>query len=174
MIVASVLMVVGVAGAAETPEPPTVGLRVINGARVPDDVLEEGLQEVARIFARAGFEVTWTGPGPKFTVNIVAGVLGYDRAKSNVMGAASRTAHGPIAQVFFRQVEDFARIYRVDVSTMLGHVIAHEVGHLLLPRDSHSRTGLMRGVWDDIQIRDAAGGRLTFTDTQAQKIRVAR
>ena len=77
----------------------------------------------------------------------------------------------PIAQVFFRRVEEFARIYRVDLSTMLGHVIAHEVGHLLMPTNAHSPTGLMRGVWDDAQVRDAAGGALTFTDGQAEKIR---
>ena len=145
MIVAAVLMVVGVAGAAETPEPPTVRLQLRNDARVPDDVLEESRHEVARIFARAGFEVMWTDAAPRFTVKIVPRVLGYARAASQVMGVASRTAGGAIAQVFFRQVEDFARIYRVDLSTMLGHVIAHEVGHLLLPTDSHSRHGADAG-----------------------------
>ena len=57
MIVAAVLMVAGVAGAAETPEPPTVRLQLKNEARVPDDVLEDARNEVARIFARAGFDV---------------------------------------------------------------------------------------------------------------------
>ena len=174
MIVAALLMVVGVAGAAETPEPPTVRLHLKNDARVPDHVLEGSRHEVARIFARAGFDVLWTDAAPRFTVSIVTRVLGYARAASPVMGVVSRTTSGPIAQVFFRQVEDFARIYHVDLSTMLGHVIAHEVGHLLLPTDSHSHTGLMRGVWDDMQVRDAAGGTLTFTDGQAQKIRAAR
>ena len=82
MIVAAVLMVVGVAGAAETPEPPTIRLQLRNEAKVPDDVLEESRQEVGRIFARAGFEVMWTDAAPQFTVKIVADVLGYDRAAS--------------------------------------------------------------------------------------------
>jgi hypothetical protein len=174
LIVAAVLIVVGVAAAAETLEPPMVRLQLRNDARVPDDVLDESRHEVARIFARVGFEVMWTDAAPRFTVQIVARVLGYDRAASPVMGAVSRTTSGPIAQVFFRQVEGFARIYNVDLSTMLGHVISHEVGHLLLQTASHSRTGLMRGVWDDTQVRDLARGALTFTDGQAQRIRAAR
>jgi hypothetical protein len=31
--------------------------------------------------------------------------------------------------------------------TMLGRVIAHEIGHLLLPQQDHSELGLMRGLW---------------------------
>ena len=174
MIVAAVLMVAGVAGAAETPEPPTVRLQLRNEARVPDEVLEESRNEVARIFARAGFEVLWVDEAPRITVKIVAHVLGYARAASPVMGVAQRTADGRTAQVFFRRVEEFARIHRADLSTMLGHVMAHEVGHLLMPTIAHSPTGLMRGVWDDAQVRDAAGGALTFTDGQAEKIRAAR
>jgi hypothetical protein len=57
MIAAAVSMVVGVAGAAETVEPPMVRLQLRNDARVPDDVLDESRHEVARIFARSGFEV---------------------------------------------------------------------------------------------------------------------
>jgi hypothetical protein len=174
MIVAAVLMVVGIAGAAETPEPLTIRLQLKDHARVPDDVLEESRDEAVRIFARAGLDVMWTDAAPRFTVNIVARVLGYDRAASPVMGAVSRTTSGPIAQVFFRQVEGFARIYNVDLGTMLGHVIAHEVGHLLLSTAAHSRTGLMRGAWDDTQVRALAGGALTFTDGQALRIRAAR
>jgi hypothetical protein len=174
MIVAALLMVVGVASAAETPEPQTERLQLRNDSRVPDDVLEASQHEVDRIFARAGFAVIWTDDAPRFTVKIVPNVLGYSRAASPVMGVASRTTSGATAQIFFRQVEDFARVHHVDLSTMLGHVIAHEVGHLLLPADLHSRSGLMRGEWDRTQMRDAIRGALTFTDGQAQKIRAAR
>jgi hypothetical protein len=161
-------------GAAQTPTPPTVRLQLRSEARVSDDVLKEARHEVARIFARSGFEVVWTDTAPQVTVKIAAQVLGYARAASQVMGAAMRTTNGPVAHVFFQQVLDFARIYHVDLSTMLGYLIAHEVGHLLLPTYSHSPTGLMRGEWDDRQVHDAARGALTFRDRQAQKIRAAR
>ena len=174
MIVAAVLIAAGVAGAAEAPEPPTVRLQLRNEARVPDEVLEESRNEVARIFSRAGFQVLWVDEAPRITVTIVPHVLGYARASSPVMGVAQRTADSRTAHVFFRRVEEFARIHRADLSTILGHVMAHEVGHLLMPTMAHSPTGLMRGVWDDAQVRDAAGGALTFTNGQAEKIRAAR
>ena len=174
MTVATVLMVAGPASAAETPAPQTIRLQLRNEARVPDDVLTDARNEVNRIFARAGFEVQWVDETPRITVKIAAHVLGYARAASPVMGVALRTADGQIAQVFFRRVEVFARIHRADLSTMLGHVMAHEVGHLLMPAAPHSPTGLMRGVWDDTQVRDAAGRTLTFTEEEAEKIRAAR
>jgi hypothetical protein len=174
MIVAAMLMVTGVVGAAETPELRTVRLQLKNEARIPDDVLEDARNEVTRIFVRAGFDVQWVDEAPRITVKISPHVLGYSRAASPVMGVARRTADSQIAQVFFRRVEEFARIYRADLSTILGHVMAHEVGHLLMPTMAHSPTGLMRGVWDDAQVRDATGGTLTFTDGQAEKIRATR
>jgi len=174
LTVAAVLMVVGIAGAAETPEPPAVRLQLRSDIRVPDDVLEEARDEVVRIFAQSRFEVVWTDTAPDVTVRIAAQVLGFARAKSQVMGAAKRTPDGRVAHVFFRQVQEFARIYHIDLSSMLGHVIAHEVGHLLLPTFAHSPTGLMRAEWDDMQVRDAARRALTFTDGQAHRIRAAR
>ena len=174
MTIAAVLMVVGVAGAAETPDPLAVRLQLRSDARVADDVLGEARDEVVRIFAQSGFDVVWTDEAPDVTVRIAEQVLGYARATSQVMGAAKRTPDGPVANVFFRQVQDFARIYHLDLSTMLGHVIAHEVGHLLLPTFAHSPTGLMRAQWDEMQVRDAARRALTFTDGQADRIRAVR
>jgi hypothetical protein len=173
MIGAALLMVVGTAGAAETPEPATIRLQLRNEAKVPEDVLDQSRQEVGRILARAGFEVMWTDAGPRFTVKIVLDALGYDRAASHVMGVAVPAKSGAIVQVFFRQVGLFARTHRVDPGAMLGHVIAHEVGHVLLATHLHSATGLMRGAWDAAQMRDVARGELTFTDGQARKIRAS-
>lgn len=174
MTVAAVLMVVGIAGAAETLEPTVVRLQLGSDAKVADDVLEEARHEVVWIFAQSGLDVVWTDTTPEVTVRIAAQVLGYARDSSPVMGTARRSPNGPVVHVFLRQVQDFARLYHVDLSTMLGHVIAHEVGHLLLPTFAHSPTGLMRAEWDRTQVRDAARRALTFTEGQAQRIRASR
>ena len=55
---------------------------------------------------------------------------------------------------------------------ILGHVIAHEFGHLLLNLDSHSPTGIMRGMWDTNDFAAATYGDLLFTPQQAEVIRV--
>ncbi len=172
--VAVVVTVVSIADAAETGHPRTIELQLRNEAEVPADVLEKSQDEVVGIFADAGLAVRWTETAPTFTVTIVAQVLGYDRAASPVMGVARRSAKGSTAQVFLKQVQDFARTYRVDLGTMLAHVIAHEVGHLLLPGGAHSPTGLMQAGWDRALVRAAISGSLTFTDAEASRIRASR
>jgi len=174
MIVAVVVTVVRIADAGEPGHPLTIDLQMRNDARVPGHVLEQSQDEVTRIFAGAGFAVRWTETAPQFTVHIVAQVLGFDRAASPVMGVALRRANGSTAQVFFRQVQDFARAYHVDLGTMLAYVIAHEIGHLLMPGNVHSPTGVMQADWDKALVHDAARGSLTFTEAQAARIRASR
>jgi hypothetical protein len=174
MVVAVGVMVVRIADAGEPSHPLTIDLQMRNDARVPVDVLQESQHRVTRIFADAGLAVRWTETAPRFTVHIIAQALGYARALSPVMGVALRTASGSEAQVFFRQVQDFARTCRIDVATVLAYVITHEIGHLLLRGNAHSPTGIMQAGWDKALVHDAARGSLTFTEVQAAQIRASR
>jgi len=54
---------------------------------------------------------------------------------------------------------------------LLGAVIAHEIGHLVLPTHSHSETGIRRAMWDQQDFQLAAHGELGFTPRQAELIR---
>ena len=172
-VVAVLITIVEIA-AAEPLHPLTISLQMTNEARVPAQVLEESQDQVAQIFGRAGLTVRWTDTGPRFTVQIVPQVLGYGRAGSPVMGVAIRNANSAKAQVFFKQVEDFARAHRVDSGSVLAFVIAHEIGHLLLPGGAHSPTGLMQAQWDRALVHNADTGSLTFTEAQAARIRASR
>lgn len=174
MVAAIVAVAVRTVDAAEPVHPATIDLQMRNDTQVPARVLEQSQQAVRDIFAGAGLTVRWTESAPRFTVQIVAQVLGYARAASPVMGVAFRRTNGSTAQVFFRQVQDFARAYHVDLSTLLAYVIAHEVGHLLLPTLAHSPTGVMQAAWDQALVRDATGRSLTFTEAQAAMIRSSR
>ena len=174
MVVAAIVMVVRVAGAAEPGQPRTIHLKMDNDAAAEDDVVTRAQREVTRIFAEAGVTIRWTDTGPRFTVSIVAQVLGYARAGSLVMGVAVRKAGGGTAQIFLKQVRNFSREHGVDVGVMLAYVIAHEVGHLLLPGTPHSATGLMRADWDKAIVHGAVNGTLSFTDAQAVRIRGTR
>ena len=172
--VAVVTTVVSIAEAAESGQPRTIELQMRSDARVPTQLLDDSRDIVTRIFASAGLAVRWTDTAPQFTVTIVPQVLGYARASSPVMGIARRSSDGLMVQVFFRQVQDFARTYRVDLSTILAYVIAHEVGHLLLPGGAHSPTGLMQAGWDRVVVREAVRDLLTFTEAEASRIRASR
>ena len=174
MVVAVLITVASVADAAEPGQLPVIHLQMDNAADAPAAMLERAQHEVTRIFADAGLDVEWTQTGPRFTVQVVTSALGYSTAASTVMGVALRTSSGATAQVFFNQVQDFAHRWRVDVGRLLAYVIAHEVGHLLLPRMPHSATGLMKADWDTDLVRQAAAGSLTFTDAQIKRFSAFR
>ena len=50
--------------------------------------------------------------------------------------------------------------------------MAHEIGHLLLGRHSHSRAGLMRAVWGPEEVLDIAAGVLTFNESEAGTLKL--
>jgi hypothetical protein len=155
----------------------TVQLQILNDANVPADVLSAAQHEVVGIFARAGIEIVWhdaPGAAPsalRFAVKIVPHSLHYGDTKPHVMGVALSGERGTMVYVFYGRVDDLARTQRVRTGTMLAHVIAHEVGHLLLPKGRHSQSGLMRGSWDRTQVEAAARGALTFTPDEIRTIR---
>jgi hypothetical protein len=68
-----------------------------------------------------------------------------------VLGRASRPTSR--AYIFYDRVFDHARMTGSDVSRLLAGVIAHEVGHLLLPALSHAPSGIMRAHWDRQMVR---------------------
>jgi hypothetical protein len=101
----------------------------------------------------------------------------------NVMGLAPGS--GPdrtIIYIFDRNVE--ARFWRllsacgsgrigrqVSKAQILGHAIAHEVGHLLLNQQGHSAYGIMRGVWSFADFLEMTRGMLLFTPQQRELLR---
>jgi hypothetical protein len=92
----------------------------------------------------------------------------------------TREHGGRMAYVFYSRVERIARTHlnmshdvgRRDLYSIvvLAHVMAHEIGHLLLPY-GHSATGLMRADWNSRDLHLAVDRRLNFTSEQAALIR---
>jgi hypothetical protein len=55
--------------------------------------------------------------------------------------------------VFGDAIATWAERGQSDRSRLLGRVMAHEIGHLILGAGSHSATGLMRGQWSVPEIQ---------------------
>ena len=78
---------------------------------------------------------------------------------------------GCYSDVFFEPAEDLHEHSDVELGTLLGHVLAHEIAHLLLGANSHSETGIMRAHWDNKDLDEARKNALLFTDAQSLAMR---
>jgi hypothetical protein len=76
-----------------------------------------------------------------------------------------------VASVFYHRVEGAARELGVSRAVILGHALAHEVGHFLLGKDSHSANGIMRALWTEKELLNASAGRLVFLPQRAAVMR---
>jgi hypothetical protein len=90
------------------------------------------------------------------------------RAKPDWGTLGVAVAGARIVRVFVDRVETVARGAQEDVGEVLGHVIAHEIGHVLLGPNAPSAAGLMAASLDLPRI--ALGG-LWFDQGQAAIIR---
>src|SRR5207245_3617242 len=72
---------------------------------------------------------------------------------------------------YFRVLASSNAAGSVKTGELLGYFVAHELGHLLLGRDSHSATGLMTAVWGASELQQASQGKLLFTSDQGDRIR---
>jgi hypothetical protein len=60
---------------------------------------------------------------------------------------------GVLATVYIDRVRRLARELRIDQGVLLGHTLAHEIGHLLLATNKHGASGLMREIWSSKELR---------------------
>jgi hypothetical protein len=174
---------------------PLLLFRVINSVQVSDEVVENAKKHVQRIYRESGIQVEWIAnneapnvtPGRKtLTLTIVlvseslARVMGQPDSTTGF--AISNDGRGTrIAYVFAeraeRQAETVSQLRLADKKTaeglILGHVIAHESGHLMLPHNSHSCTGIMSAKMDRASIDQALRGYLFFSSEQGRLMRTA-
>jgi hypothetical protein len=181
-----VLLAAGTAGSAERL---SIDCLVGNLVPVADETLAEARQRVARIFEPLAVEIAWfdaasavrrykalDDPAAQrafvtslYVVRLVAegGEGGMSPSERAVGVAAVGTR---VAIIPYPRVVELARNGSASVGLVLGHVIAHELGHLLLQRASHSAAGLMRATLD---LQLAQQGRLLFTAAEGQAVRAA-
>jgi len=181
--IAGVALFAGMLGcadaAADTSDPLAIRVLAIDEVGVAPNTLRQAQQGASRIFAAAGVTLTWTGPEPpggSLIIKIVSNPVGQTGKKSNVLGVAtvSNEPRVRLAWLFYNRIHDLGNVLNLDVSLLLGHVMAHEMGHLLLPAyGSHAAAGLMKGDWDTQQARLASMSSLRFESGQAAMIRRA-
>ena len=93
-------------------------------------------------------------------------------AKREVLATTTYYSDHGAALIFYDRVVAMRGQNRF-VMTILGRVIAHELIHLLLPRQGHSDVGLMRKQWGQRDLEFTAGPRLALSSRTAELVRQA-
>jgi hypothetical protein len=165
------------AGRADADEALTVNVNVQNYAGVSDRDLRDAEAQTARIYATAGIIVEW-GTADARGLRLV--IVSADMAKrlpasADALGFAPTDESGTRglrAYVFAGKIRDAADQLRLDFARFLGCVMAHELGHLLLPFHSHTASGIMRGAWDSAHLPIPGSGYLRFVPAQVEALNV--
>lgn len=166
----------------------TLVLIVENKADIPTDVLEGAREHVERIYRHGGIQIMWCADGRKplprgamqLTVVIVPECFNRKSCPSDSTMGLALGAEGQGAKRAYIFAD---RVYvilggfvkRMPIvhpeALIMGHVIAHEVGHLMLPSPGHTGDGLMRAQLNLHNIEEALGGDLLFTSWQEEHMR---
>lgn len=81
------------------------------------------------------------------------------------------TGSAVFATIYVQRVQRLSQSAGADEGELLGHAIAHELGHLLLASHAHSGQGLMRPVWRERELRRRSAGDWQFSAQDAAAIR---
>ena len=168
----------------ETISQRTITIRVHNYAQVKPSVLFTATKAASDIFREAGVETVWvecySGPtlqpdaacaNPATPLDLTLNLLPQSQAKyfhyrDEILGVALVPAgqnFGFYAYVFYFGAEAFAAHHKLNLSSFLGHVIVHELGHLLLGVNSHSNVGIMRACWNGQDLIAVEHGGFSFS-----------
>ena len=79
-------------------------------------------------------------------------------------------AGGVMATVHLNCIAWLARVSRTNAAVLLGRVIAHELGHLMMRASSHPRRGLMRAKWTLFELRRNHATDWAFTPADVEAI----
>jgi hypothetical protein len=160
---------------------------VFNDAAAPPEVLSVAQDRAVFIMRQAGISLAWLDCGTpgKRRPNSGCDTISFPQhlsvrlisqaspASPDTFGQSFQDAHGAgsYAVVYFRTLQASKAAKMVPVGELLGHVVAHELGHLLLGLHSHSATGLMSAMWQVPELYQAGHGNLFFTSEQADRMR---
>ncbi len=169
----------------------SLSIHLYDQAQVPPRVLRSATEEAARILRTAGIRISWEQPSieapedrgidmtsaefrlpderPYLVVRltratpgaVLPGALGF------ALPFARKGAH---VSIFFDRVETLPVAPTTAIYVILGHAIAHEIGHVLLRSSAHSTGGLMQARWNTATWRLASAGLLAFGRDEAERM----
>jgi len=150
-------------------------------ASLVSPTLNDAATEVRQVFTHAGIHVVWVYGTRRANApsdgqpHVSVQILSHDMVErksvgegipSRVLGTAAREICR--VSIFYDRIAALENPVSEGAGrgVLLGRVIAHEIGHVLLPPESHSDAGIMRGTFN---LRPQIVP--LFTEEQAETIR---
>ena len=182
---------------SEPTESLSLTVRTYNYTEAPERVLGPAKEVAAGVFRKLGIQIGWANcaagskdaeshpacqPRAVFETDVLNLKIISREMAQRVSGLfpgdtfgfalpAQGDGFGSNATIFYHSVGEVARDAKRLPATILGHVLAHEMGHLLLAMKGHSRHGIMHVPWGPQELGRAAQGALLFGDKQGERIR---
>ena len=191
----SILVGLAVTLQAETPREtaPRFQVHVYNFAGLSNDTLVRAMREAGRIFEQGGIEMSWihcppfssqgpakptpcqhSGNVPEFEVRLLSASAAARLVRDpQAHGLAQFTDDGrpsSTVYVFAHRAEDFTAGNKSFYVQVLGCLVSHELGHLLIPRRNHSVAGLMHVPWRGEELEMVFQGTLGFHPKEVKRV----
>jgi hypothetical protein len=166
-------------------------VRVYNAAVLPAAAQVVALRAATTILAAAGIGTSWLPCGDAAS-EAAASICNTPLTPSELSvrlvklpGTASahgelqlgyslvdtKAGAGTLATIYADRVAWLAGEAAVDMPTLVGFAIAHEIGHLLLGTNAHSASGLMRALWSRAELKRNEAADWLFGRTDAARMR---
>jgi len=165
-----------------------VTVSLFDDAHVDPATLAQAQARASEVFAQAGIDLDWLVCAPRDPRDFSPGtspcsalswpdhlsvrIIPRGRTvAADVFGQAfvDDSGHGVYSNVYYQNLVLSRDHPGVSNADMLGYVIAHELGHLLLGSNSHSASGLMQATWTP-RVLSLARPFLVFTPPQSALI----
>jgi hypothetical protein len=170
-----------------------ISVRLYNLSGISPETLDRATREASHIFARVNVDLIWTAGDPEadevhaadqsapkayrdahvrpyLVVRVGRGLAIH--VPSDLLGVSlPHSRSGISATIYQENVENMCKSGGWDFDMMLGHAIAHEIGHVTLASNAHAPAGIMRARWGKTDFDQAATGQLGFTRQQGAEIR---
>lgn len=174
---------------ADAPAPESLTVIVLNQAAVPERSLTQMFRDLDEILAPAGIRATITvcptsldlprpaicSESPRPERLVLQLLPGQPVQRVHSVGTTTFNRETGIASI--RLFSDLAKSLAADSGwawpELLAHLAAHEIGHVLLDTDGHTRNGIMRPVWSSNELSTLRHAQAMFDSQQGTTMRQA-
>jgi hypothetical protein len=165
----------------------SISISVYNYAEVTPGILSRAEREADRILNKAGVRPVWfdcsVKPASVDQESICRSGWGYQNIVLRLLSRHIPTGFQDftfgfsvspgLASVYYGDVALVAerQELRSELPLLLGCLIVHEIGHLLLDSPDHSAIGVMQAQWGPRELQQSLTGSMVFTPAQSRRIR---